>query len=533
MTLEFSKEFLIQPKTGGDTPTPPTPSQGLPLSIGQPVYMGSELNPEVEGYVEQGDYVFSTEGDEVIEANVTQTGGTMGNDYVYTGAQSAYLTLPEAAPIQTADTWEFRTKYTYKTGGTVSCILFPSSITDDFSTPRLAVWTGNNIYVWLSSRTGDPPDIVNAGNTNLSVVDNTTYYIKFGFTGTQYYFDYNTTGWDDTFTRQWTYTTTTKACCETPMTLMGAPSNANASSLGDMDLQETSITINNNLWWTGTRTVSSNYTYPDFVNTMKTYYANGTSIEIFDGVNGTQNGGTLTENGVFTGAQNAYIDPSVDIAFQDADSWEFRTKYTHKSSGGGSAGQCLVGRKNNSNLYHWLIYIKSDKLKIYFSSTNSGWDIQNSDSSSVYQYEFQDNVTYWLKVGFSGTEYYAYISTNGTDYTQILSVSSTSKVYNQGGMYLMKDNQESNSYAVGSMYLVETSVLINGVEYWRAANVINAKENANGLTLYDLNDYTLSKYYGVDSVNNRVKLPVIDNTKNIYMLTGDNYSIVTNNIIYK
>ena len=500
-----------------------TPIQEISLPVGQPLKTEEPFANETKGYVEQGNYVFSTEGDEVTEANVFQTGGTIGNDYVYTGAQGAYLTLPKPAPIQTADTWEFRTKYTFKAGQEISRILDTSADYENYSTPILAQWQNNNLYVWLSSRTGDPPDIVNAGNTGLSLVDNTTYYIKFGFTGTQYYVDYNTTGWDDTFTRQWTYTTTTKACCNDPMSLMGTPADSDVSSLGNMDLKETSITINNNLWWTGTRTVSSNYTYPDFVNTMKTYYANGTNVEIFGGVNGTQNGGTLTKNGVFTGAQGAYIDPSVDIAFQDADSWEFRTKYTHKSSGGGSVGQCLVGRKSNSNLYHWLIYIKSDKLKIYLSSTNSGWDIQDSDPSDVYQYECQDNVTYWLKVGFSGTEYYAYISTNGTDYTQILSVSSTSKVYNQGGMYLMKDNQESSSYAVGSMYLGETSVLINGVEYWRAANVINAKENANGLILYDLNDYTLSKYYGVDFTNNRVKLPTIDNMENIYYMVSPNY----------
>ena len=76
-----------------------TPVQEISLPIGQPLKTEEPFANETKGYVEQGNYVFSTEGDEVTEANVTQTGGTMGSDYVYTGAQGAYLTLPKPAPI--------------------------------------------------------------------------------------------------------------------------------------------------------------------------------------------------------------------------------------------------------------------------------------------------------------------------------------------------------------------------------------------------------------------------------------------------
>jgi hypothetical protein len=201
----------------------------------------------------EANVIFNKE-DKDFNVNVTQTGGTL-NGSVFTGASGANLTLPEVAPIKTADTWEFKTKYTYNAGGTNPTIIGYSNGVN-FKAPSL-ITVSNNLKVYLSSAlgVGGSWDLQNSIATSLNMVAGTTYYIKFGYDGTKYYVDYNTDG-SDIYTNAYSFESSIKAYCSVPFMLMNLSLNqATYYSAGQMDLANTSITINGKTWWTGITTL--------------------------------------------------------------------------------------------------------------------------------------------------------------------------------------------------------------------------------------------------------------------------------------
>lgn len=257
MTLRFPKEFIIQQLSSSDDSVLITKN-----ITANGTY--SALNDEADGYssvtvnvpsgmpITKDNVIRTCESEEhcyiPIKANGTQYGGTLVEG-VYTGGSENYIALNQTAPLSTADSWEFRTKYTYKGGGNVKQIIGYTGTTDN-ATPYLAFQNGNYLTVALSSN-GSSWDLT-VDVTSLSANDGDTFYIKFGFTGTNYYVDYNTSGWDASFTNVSSLTSSTKVYCNVPFMLMnnGADTTGYYSS-GSMDLKETSIIINGSTWWNG------------------------------------------------------------------------------------------------------------------------------------------------------------------------------------------------------------------------------------------------------------------------------------------
>ena len=216
MTLEFTKDFLIQPKTGGDTPTPPTPP--TPTNI----------------------------------IKVTWTGGTMTDDDIFTGGSSAtaYVSLlsrPEN--ISSAYSWEFRTYYMHNAsmsygGGT----LLGYNGTSDYSVPIVLVSTSSQLALYSSSN-GSSWDLT-TNWSSASLQNDMTYYIKIGFNGSTYYIDISTTGWDGEFTRICSLTSSTKAYFGTPWILMSRFINGSGGYKlsGSIDIKQTTITVNDTLY---------------------------------------------------------------------------------------------------------------------------------------------------------------------------------------------------------------------------------------------------------------------------------------------
>lgn len=133
-----------------------------------------------------------------ITYNITQTGGTLSNNS-YTGSSGAYLTL---SYLQTYDydRWQFEFSYKYVNNGQKwNCIIGQYSI--DNSGYTLNVMDG---YFAINALNNSNSWIFADANTDLYPVENTTYYIRCGYENNTYFFDYKLNP-DDTYTRQWTY----------------------------------------------------------------------------------------------------------------------------------------------------------------------------------------------------------------------------------------------------------------------------------------------------------------------------------------
>ncbi len=178
---------------------------------------------------------------------VTQTGGTLNSELEFTGGSGAYLKMNEKYDLATANSWEFQIKYKHNGGGSYPTI-FGYAGSSDYKNPTFVLVDG--ILTLFLSSDGSLWDL-NGTNSSLAPIVGTIYYFKVGFTGSQYYIKYNTTGWSDEFTTQWTLSSTTKVYCSDYFMLMNLGLNDNYYNTGTMYLQDTALIINEAEVWRG------------------------------------------------------------------------------------------------------------------------------------------------------------------------------------------------------------------------------------------------------------------------------------------
>lgn len=179
---------------------------------------------------------------------LTQTGGTLNSELEFTGANRASLKMTEKYNLNAADSWEFQIKYKHNGGGN-SPTIFGYASGSDFKTPAF-IYESGSLKLYMSSN-GSSWNLNNR-NSGLVPVNGTTYFFKVGFTGSQYYIKYNTTGWADEFTTQWTKSSTTKVYCSDYFMFMNLSLNTGKYySAGTMYLQDTALIINGAEVWRG------------------------------------------------------------------------------------------------------------------------------------------------------------------------------------------------------------------------------------------------------------------------------------------
>lgn len=212
----------------------------------------------------------------ILDSSLTKTYVT------YTGGQYKYLKMDEKAPIDTADSWEIQTTYTYHKSGTASypCI-FGYSGGSDYKTPSL-INEGGSYRLYMSS-TGSSWNL-NTSNTGFIPEDGKTYDIYAGFTGTQYYVKWRLLG-ETEWAGNWTLDSTTKVYCSVPFYWLNLSLNSyNYYNAGELYMSSTKIIINGTTWFDGEggtgftntdctkKTITTGPLYPVLsLGTLKTY----------------------------------------------------------------------------------------------------------------------------------------------------------------------------------------------------------------------------------------------------------------------
>jgi hypothetical protein len=177
-------------------------------------------------------------------------------------------------------------------------------------------------------------------------------------------------------------------------------------------------------------------------------------------------GSPTISNGVVSGFSTSKYLRTQNVVFQS--NWEVCVKFTTGSDvttlawvvgGGGSQNRLIIG------------YEKS-KFRIILSSNNTSANLANISGS----YTVKTNTTYWLKVQFTGTQYVMSYSTDGKTFTTDYTLTSSTKLYEDGKPLSLGANQYSNgvngAMATGSIDLKECYIKQNGNITWRGMTTV-------------------------------------------------------------
>lgn len=201
--------------------------------------------------------------------------------------------------------------------------------------------------------------------------------------------------------------------------------------------------------------------------------------------------GPLIYDGIsnIRGANTGYFRLPQSYPLFNADSWEFRLNVSNVQQGGGTA--VVVGGENN---FGFFVLASYKYLGIYLSSNDTSWDIANNVNT---QMPYAIGESYYYKIGYDGTQYYAEYNTDGSDtYIRTWTLVSDKRITGSGlGTLLGYAYIINNFWANASIDLTKCSLAVNGEVVWTGMKQVPEHESftlmrkKTGLPVYE--DYTL------------------------------------------
>lgn len=261
----------------------------------------------------------------------------------------------------------------------------------------------------------------------------TNYWIKMEFTGTQYILSYSTDGVE--YIQDIVINQTTPIKSGNPL-LIGSHENNSSYFPSSMDLSETYIKIDGEIWWK-----------PQVANVLYNYNINGTCALVRDGVAK----GFNTQNYLRLETMPSEI-TSADLIFKGM-------------TPDLNSHNALIAHIN-SEQYYGIRYNSNKSFSIY----NGGW-IDGTNTLSV-------NTWYWFRVKFDGTNWIGY-TLEDKDYTSetLPEISewrqewTTPNGFLAGNIFNIGFNPlTAGEYWKGSVDLEQSSIIINDEVFWNGTN---------------------------------------------------------------
>lgn len=230
--------------------------------------------------------------------------------------------------------------------------------------------------------------------------------------------------------------------------------------------------------YTGIGTATVNVPEPDIVtatNTTGASIASGDKVwleKVAGGYNAIQSvryydvKGSLTDNNkVISGfTQNDYI--MLFNAFNPNGSWELTTKIQTASSNTSLQGlyHSLRDASSENGKFGVAILLTTDRhFELAASANGSSWLFDQAGT-----YTFNNNTDYFLKIGWTGTEYYLKYSTDGSSWVDDITYASSTPIYALNvDSFLGVFHSGTNKYPFnGKIDLTETYIETNGSLWW-------------------------------------------------------------------
>jgi hypothetical protein len=298
----------------------------------------------------------------------------------------------------------------------------------------------NNVMSVNLSSNGSAYDIVEATVTGTTAVElGKTYWLKYGWTGTEYYGELSTNGKD--YNREFTITSSTAIESTTDPLFIGYRIGAFFS--GKVDLLETKIEYYNGTVWNGLEKF-----YIDNINFVGSPTFNAETMVASN---------FSTSNYITTPVFNPANNP-----------WEVRIKFTTGSDFTATTSPVIFSSAyNNGNKGINLNFFHSsnhEEFNLYVSHNGSNWLFDVWGTHKV-----QLNTTYWVRFGWTGVEYYLDYSTNGKDYIRDITYESSVAAHTLGSnsVTCIGTSSQKTSPFNGSIDLSETELLINGETFYK------------------------------------------------------------------
>ena len=272
--------------------------------------------------------------------------------------------------------------------------------------------------------------------------------------------------------------------------------------LGSIDLSESYIKINGNIWWSPMPTedkwianksiydYSSTGLYADTLDFTKSYvdvndseyhkYVNpkvclmpidgGETITTYS-LNATEIGNINfnTDTGVASGFSNDdYL--QLPQAFNPGNNpWEIKVKFSTDNS---STDRGILQCSSDSSTRWGVVLLLSSNWTLWFAVSTDGanWDLSADTTQTL-----QPNSTYYVKIGWTGTEYYLNLSSDNETYEHCISIESTSHIYESLG------HTRLGSYYIypytSSIDLNDCYIKINNEIWWNGTSIAGIQNN--------------------------------------------------------
>lgn len=333
----------------------------------------------------------------------------------------SYLKLPNNFSDLNTTNWEMGFKYTTGDDVITAAPIIASLTSQCFNWVIENGKTQNNIgtgSAWLID-----DGVSNYGSTDIQA--NTTYWTKVTFDGSSIKLYLSLDG--ETYWLDWSYATTQKiTSCEA---ILGQRRALDATNfLKEIDLNESYIKVNGELWWDG-----SEYTTVGFWNDESKLI----------GISGTN-----------------YI--QVPQTFNPGTTpWEFVVKFNPGATVSNTKYPFGCTNGNNSILFGWA----SGVVALWISSNGTSWNIASQTKTG--SYSLVANTDYYAKVLFNGKFYELLMSTDGHHWKYGTKVASTVAI-KACNFFLGAAWDKANSCLASDGYidLNETYININGQRWW-------------------------------------------------------------------
>lgn len=398
----------------------------------------------------KGEYLVTDDsGKMVYENNFTINGSIKNVGYTFSNFSSSnYLTLQERFNPGNKP-WEFVTKFNLTSTSNGYFIGYIGS-----GLFRVSVWEGK-VGIGMSTVTNDW-DICDLSSES-TISTNTDYWVKAEFTGSAYNLYLSTDGIEYKLEAS---QESTSIVTFPETTCIGCGGGNRTNLKGSMDLSETYIKIDGEIWWK-----------PQVANVSYNYNINGTCALVRDGVAK----GFNTQNYLRLETMPSEI-TSADLIFKGM-------------TPDLNSHNALIAHIN-SEQYYGIRYNSNKSFSIY----NGSW-IDGTNTLSV-------NTWYWFRVKFDGTNWVGY-TLEDKDYTSetLPEISewrqewTTPNGFLAGNIFNIGFNPlTADEYWKGSVDLEQSSIIINDevfwngtnhqqIGYWDANGVIKGFSTSNYLTL--------------------------------------------------
>jgi len=314
------------------------------------------------------------------------------------------------------------------------CKLFGTSSNSDHKMPAVQCnYNGNGYLGWAIPDSSGNSWQNETNSTAVSLSINTWYWAKLTCSSSfKYVLSYSTDGTN--YTELLTYNGTQMYQNSSYNFCFGNDLYGSSSCLpflGEIDLNETYIKINDELWWEGTKYLLN-------------YSVNGTII------------GTLNDNmGIISGFSDTDHLLLPNTLSTGDNNWEIVLKIKPVDTSTG--GQDIAGYVGTTGGLSF--YLSVDGELSYHVGNSSTWVIE-----PIFGY-CNMNEWIWLKAKYENGTYYAYTSNDGTNYNLIQSISNTWKLQ-PGQMWIGDFATGGTHWFNGSVDLSECYIKINNKLWW-------------------------------------------------------------------